>query len=215
VASRRSRRETPTLRKAIEKHKHAAYQEAILEAACNVFGRVGFGDAKMADIAAEAGVSVGTLYNYFDSKDSVISSLTTHEHAAFRARAASMEAIEDPLERIRKLVEMSLQFIEERGALLVMAVQSGLLSQQMGAELMGANGCDGRAYVLKLYEDAAAEAAAAGKMRKDLSPARIALALEGMATAMILDWVRSGRAQSLVAQSEFVFDLFMKGVKAR
>ena len=44
----------------------------IVDAALTVFGQKGFARAQMADVAAEAGVSVGTLYNYVESKDALL-----------------------------------------------------------------------------------------------------------------------------------------------
>ena len=44
----------------------------ILAAAIAVFARAGFRDARMDDIAAEAQLSKGTLYLYFDSKDAIV-----------------------------------------------------------------------------------------------------------------------------------------------
>ena len=46
--------------------------DGLIEAALRVFGRVGFARAQMADIALEAGVSIGTLYNYVESKDALV-----------------------------------------------------------------------------------------------------------------------------------------------
>lgn len=43
--------------------------QALIEAALVVFSRVGFAAAKMDDVAKEAGVSKGTVYLYFDSKE--------------------------------------------------------------------------------------------------------------------------------------------------
>jgi len=40
----------------------------IVEAATEVFARVGFADTKIEDIAERAGVAKGTVYQYFDSK---------------------------------------------------------------------------------------------------------------------------------------------------
>lgn len=42
---------------------------ALIEAALAVFSRVGFAAAKIDDVAEEAGVSKGTVYLYFDSKE--------------------------------------------------------------------------------------------------------------------------------------------------
>ena len=40
----------------------------IQEAALAVFSRKGFGEATIPDIAQEAGIAVGTIYNYYRSK---------------------------------------------------------------------------------------------------------------------------------------------------
>ena len=49
---------------------HARKAE-LLDAARRVFERQGFLDARVADIAEEAGVSQGTFYTYYDSKDAI------------------------------------------------------------------------------------------------------------------------------------------------
>jgi AcrR family transcriptional regulator len=52
-------------------------QRQILDAALTVFSGKGFGEATMADIAAEAGIGVGTIYNYYrDKHDLLISSVS-------------------------------------------------------------------------------------------------------------------------------------------
>jgi AcrR family transcriptional regulator len=50
-------------------------KQQITEAATTVFSRLGFHKARIDDIAAEAGLSKGTLYLYFKSKDEIIASL--------------------------------------------------------------------------------------------------------------------------------------------
>ena len=47
----------------------------ILQAATNVFSRLGFHKARMDDIVEESGLSKGTLYWYFKSKDDIVSAL--------------------------------------------------------------------------------------------------------------------------------------------
>ena len=56
------------------RRKDARPQE-ILEAALSVFAEKGFAAARMDDIAARAGVSKGTIYLYFDSKETVFKAL--------------------------------------------------------------------------------------------------------------------------------------------
>ncbi|GAG16406.1 unnamed protein product, partial [marine sediment metagenome] len=44
-------------------------RQQILEAALEVFSRKGYHVTNVSDVAAQAGVSQGTIYWYFDSKD--------------------------------------------------------------------------------------------------------------------------------------------------
>ena len=46
-------------------------RQAIIEAALTVFAENGFGAARLDDVAAQAGVAKGTLYLYFDDKESL------------------------------------------------------------------------------------------------------------------------------------------------
>src|SRR5688572_15527741 len=78
-------------------------RERILDAAERVFARSGFFQARVADIAREAGIADGTIYLYFKSKDEILISLfesrmerVTHELEHAVARAAG-----GPSERLR------------------------------------------------------------------------------------------------------------------
>ena len=50
-------------------------REQILEAAVRVFAQRGFGNATVAEIAEEARVAAGTIYNYFESKEDLFMSI--------------------------------------------------------------------------------------------------------------------------------------------
>src|SRR6185503_15218153 len=65
-----------------------AYRQSILEAAERELVRVGFGAAKMTHVARAAGVAVGTLYNYFDSKEQIFAEIIAHRCAEMRAQLA-------------------------------------------------------------------------------------------------------------------------------
>src|SRR5205807_6460267 len=47
----------------------------ILDAALVCFAKHGFHQASMHDISAEAGISVGLIYRYFENKEAVISAM--------------------------------------------------------------------------------------------------------------------------------------------
>lgn len=80
----------------------AERREQILEAAGRVFSQKGFHAANVSDIAAEAGVSQGTVYHYFDSKESIFmaffeawetGNLYSEVGAAMDASASSSEQL--------------------------------------------------------------------------------------------------------------------------
>jgi TetR/AcrR family transcriptional regulator, repressor for uid operon len=64
----------------------------ILEAAVVCFAKHGFHQASMHDISAEAGISVGLIYRYFENKEEVISAMA----------ARHKKEIQDVVERARQ-----------------------------------------------------------------------------------------------------------------
>lgn len=68
-------------------------RQAILEAALRVFARSGISAATLEDIAAEAGVTRGTLLWHFHSKDELLSALIKHygPHSMLRPVIESIE----------------------------------------------------------------------------------------------------------------------------
>jgi AcrR family transcriptional regulator len=72
-----------------------AKRRQILEGARQVFLARGFDGASMGEIAKVAGVSKGTLYVYFDSKESLFEALTTEEKRGLAEVLFTLDA-EDP-----------------------------------------------------------------------------------------------------------------------
>jgi AcrR family transcriptional regulator len=97
------------------RRKDARPQE-LLEAAFAVFVEKGFADARLDDIAAKAGVSKGTVYLYFESKDAVFKEMIT--------RVADAK-----LEMVAHLVEA------HQGSFAALLRQlAGLMAQQISQE---------------------------------------------------------------------------------
>lgn len=85
-------------------------RELILKAAAKVFSRHGFHRARMEDIAAEAGVGKGTIYEYFESKDSLFKELV-REGLNFYSRAKFAGTGDDSLEeKLRRLFFVHMKF---------------------------------------------------------------------------------------------------------
>ena len=54
------------------RRKEGNKEQAILDAAVKVFAQNGYHDAKIARIAEEAGVAIGSIYLYFENKEAII-----------------------------------------------------------------------------------------------------------------------------------------------
>jgi AcrR family transcriptional regulator len=69
----------------------------LMAAATRTFARLGYAGARMEDVAAEAGVAKGLLYQHFSSKEALFEALMTDRGAEFTQRLrASWAATEGP-----------------------------------------------------------------------------------------------------------------------
>lgn len=64
----------------------AANRQAILDAATDVFGELGYGAATVRDIVRRTDLATGTFYNYFPDKESVLRALLEEVATEVRAR---------------------------------------------------------------------------------------------------------------------------------
>ena len=54
-------------------------EHRIVQAAGELFARKGYSDVAMEDVAARAGLAVGTIYNYFPSKSALLLAIVRRE----------------------------------------------------------------------------------------------------------------------------------------
>ena len=211
--TRRAKKKAGTLREALRVHNRVACQEAILDAAALLFCRMGFGEVKVEAIAAETGVSVGTLYNYYDSKDAITDALLRREYRRLCGYLARAEKVTAPLERLRALLDETLKFLEERSALLAMATQAGMFPESFQTKTQPGVPEEARTHLLRVIRTALAEASVAGELRGGLEPAQLSLLVDGMLSAVIRKWLRSEGAPSLAQEADLVFDVLLNGVR--
>jgi AcrR family transcriptional regulator len=105
----------------------AARHQEILAAAHAVFGRAGFAAARLEDIAQEAGVSKGTLYLYFESKDALFRAMV--QERTGRSIGALQEALATgtPTERLERFITRLWGIMSEPEACVIAKVVQGEL----------------------------------------------------------------------------------------
>lgn len=128
---------TTARRRAREK---AQRRQAILDAAKAVFFEQGFRRATVEDVATQAEVSKGTIYLYFESKESLLAHLLLDGLSMLRATLETAYQPEDSLptsERIRNLARAYLRFSQTHPNYfrLMMAFNSGRFQEQISPQL--------------------------------------------------------------------------------
>jgi AcrR family transcriptional regulator len=83
---------------ATQSERREAARKAILDAARDLFGRVGFMGTSVDEIAARAGVAKGAVYHYFDTKEAILEAVFEEACAALaRQVAAAARSASDAL----------------------------------------------------------------------------------------------------------------------
>ena len=79
----------------------------IMKTALNLFAKNGFYNTTIADIAKEMDMSVGNMYNYFPSKESLAKELLIYTSKIFGEELKKINEMEIPTkEKIKKIVEL-------------------------------------------------------------------------------------------------------------
>jgi AcrR family transcriptional regulator len=103
-------------------------EERIMTAALGLIGRRGVRRLGMQEIAESAGVSRGTLYRYFPSKDSVLGAAADYDEARFRRGLdAVLDATEGPAERLRAFMAYAFDFIRNHPCRPLFESESGFV----------------------------------------------------------------------------------------
>ena len=80
----------------------------ILDAAARCFVRRGVHQTSMREIIAEAGLSAGAIYNYFDGKEAIIEAIAARERRVIEEFADYLETEPDPrtaiIEAVREII---------------------------------------------------------------------------------------------------------------
>lgn len=210
MARNSTKKSRGSLSKALKEQARMAYRGAILEAAEREFSRRGFHDTKMADLAREAGVSVGTLYNHFENKEIVFVSLMKEIGEGFFEHLDGGADLEDPVEQLRQLVSRTFGFVEERDRLFLMYTQMGAFVEVQLANL--GDDFENRAALLgNRIEAILRDGVEGGRIRADLEVRTMATALWGVMYATLSEWIASDRGRPLSDRADELLKLFFEG----
>ena len=193
----------------------------ILDAAREVFAQNGFHAARLEDIAARAGFSKGSLYNYYDNKELIFLNLAIREYEALHERVKESIGPNDTLETSLRNV-------------------TGCIFDVMGAHFtllmeiweFRCQGFPGLSEILKSHHDLFsvfkrfatalqetvatifARARSRGEVRTALSDTVLAAYYGAMIRGIVFNWKMNEAMGDVAQESEMMIAFFMNGVRA-
>jgi AcrR family transcriptional regulator len=93
--------------------KPSSRKEHLLRVAEQLFGEKGFDGASIRDIAAAAGVKIGSIYNFFSDKHALHSAALERVHSRLRQYVETAELADDPAENLRRVLGAVARFCDE------------------------------------------------------------------------------------------------------
>lgn len=106
----------------------------VLEAAAVVFARDGYVEARMVDIASEAGLSTGGLYRYFDNKTEVLAALVADIHEEFYEQSGHTRPIlrTDPLAALTQANRGYMEYYYKNRKVMRVFIEAAAIDERFG-----------------------------------------------------------------------------------
>ncbi len=185
--------------------------QRILDAAAAVFAEKGFHVARVADIAARAGVADGTVYLYFKNKEDVLMTAINTAFDAFVSNARNeISAIEDPREKLRRLALLHLSAL---GANRNLAVVFQMELRQ-SARFLAPFSHEHMIEYLDIVREAIREGQQRGVFRADVNEKIAANCFFGALDEMATSWVLAEHEYPLAGAAGPVAEIIIRGLSA-
>ncbi|HPG38525.1 MAG TPA: TetR/AcrR family transcriptional regulator [bacterium] len=193
----------------MDSHKRAK----ILKAAIKIFARDGFFNAKVEEIAKEAGVATGTTYLYFDNKDDILISIFEEEMIPIietMRNAISKKAT--AREKIIEIITCHLKMMQEK------ADMGQLLELELRQSSKFIHGYQGTRF--KEYLDIMGETLAvgqeSGEFRNDIHPVIFKQILFGALDQISMNWSLSkSRKIDLHLSADQIAAVLLDGIEKK
>jgi len=189
-----------------------ATHELIRKTAIKLFYKDGFDKVTVEQICRQAGLSKGSFYVYYPSKEHVILELFAKQDEMMAGYLSNdLSTIEDPVEKMWLLGVKSLSYMKELGVEVVQVTYRGRLSFYKHSNTYRQ---ENRA-IYKILGTLIKEAQQKGYMRKDLSAEEISLMMVHCFNGVSHDWCVANDSFDLIAEGQKVFELMLKGLAPR
>ncbi len=201
------------LRQAVQDTSRAAYRDAILDAAGRIFQHDGLHGARVAEIAKVAGISVGTVYNHFPSKEELYRALCARNTERF-LEAARVESAASPRQALLETVKCMLRFIQQSGPVFLRYTHRSMLTDAEAALLKDDEGLGLQQCLLAHFEPHILAAVRAGELRSDIPTSVLVNGYFALVAGIVNTWL-SAPETNMEEAAEAMFHLYIQGAGPR
>jgi len=184
----------------------------ILEKAEKIFSAKGFHSTTIAEIANTSGFAVGTLYQFFQSKEALYTTMLTEKLATMYTNIRESSCgNRDVVEKIEGLISSHFSFVESNADFCRIFVRGDHLSLSAGSEKLRQRLMADYTVHVSFIEEVMREGIQDGILKK-LEPRMMAVALTGIINSCASKWLTMSDGTSLIGNVPFVLELFLQGV---
>jgi AcrR family transcriptional regulator len=194
-----------------KEREHQARRNYILQTAEKLFAQRGFYGTTMADLAAVSEFSVGTLYNFFKSKEEVYYSLIMDKlDSMLEQLAREINKLPQGLPQIKGLIEGIFKFFQENKEFFhIFFAERFHLVTSVGPTAMRELRRKYLVYIKFVTKIMAR--AIKQKEVKDVDPQKLTFFLVGIMNAFIFHWTVYAQKSELISEVPFIYRLFLEG----
>jgi len=164
--------------------RQAVRRRQILAAAIKVFAAKGFHEARVGDVAEEAGIAYGLVYHYFASKEELLETIFRTTWTEMLARVEEVEAAGVPAsEAVRQVTALLLRTWRRDPDLVGVLVREVTRNQHVQQELEEITAA------MEALERIVRRGQESGEFRVDLDPRLAAVVFYGALEEVLSSWV--------------------------
>lgn len=199
-------------RKEKERRRH---RQEILECAERIFARKGYHGTTIGEVAAASEFSVGSIYQYFPSKEALYDSLIQDRFRTFLAGLRDLlRGNAAPPQQLKKVIRYTLAYAEDhRPFFRIVLAEMGNAEIGIHAKVNTFISAKRQEY-MKILQGIFLQGSRSGHFRP-LDPLKAALALRGILNSFIAHHLMLKKGSPLPREEETIFQLLAEGTMRR
>lgn len=182
-------------------------RKKLIEAAADLFRRQGFANTAVDQITEAIDVGKGTFYNYFDSKEAVVSALIDEESQAYMQMLPMVLQLPFTGERLKAIMKESARWVEANPEFMRIDVAYRTTRNLGHPEFLETDGLWNMICQILTFGQQA------GDIRGDQEVIELASYFYGLLCGVLIAWFDWPAGLSLAERLERMVDFFINGAK--